>query len=150
MQLFLNFLIYRPNNCTSPPLMKKLACSVYLLLSYSLSHAQRHGGKRLYEETGLPSGEVVGNSLKYAIPLLLIGFIIAYFNLWSEEAQKSKTNDNLGCFGMIIMGAGLLFLLPLLAWIEFAAHSIILLFMALGVIGFVIALIYSAFNKKNK
>ena len=57
--------------------MKRLFLQIFLFLLPIICAAKPYGGgPRLYE-FGLPSGDEVGSSLLKAIPLLVIGFIIA-------------------------------------------------------------------------
>jgi len=129
--------------------MKNKILTLILLLFTTGLYAQRRYSERSYEVTGLPNGDEIGDSLIIAIPLLLVGFLIAYAFTWSKKDidKASNTSTSIGCFGMIIMAVGAFFLLPLLTWLEFIFISIWSIGIAIIVVGIIIYLIYSAFKK---
>lgn len=129
--------------------MKNRLLTLILLLSTTALSAQRRYSERSYEVIGLPDGDEIGDSLIIAIPLLLIGFLIAYAFMWSKKDtdKVSDTSTNIGCFGIIIMAVGAFFLLPLLAWVEFIFVSIWSIGIAIIVVGVILYLIYSALKK---
>jgi hypothetical protein len=108
--------------------------------------AKRYGNPHLYE-LGLPSGEEVGTSLLKAIPLLVIGFIIAYACMWSKK--DGEKTSSFGCVGVVIMAIGGIFLLPLLAYVELIFQSILGIVFLIGIVIAVCYGIYSLF-KSNK
>lgn len=126
--------------------MKKLFATMISILINIICFAQRGEIERTYEVIGLPNSKVITKSLKVAIPLLVIGFLIAYIFMWRKKdiSKVDNTSTNIGCFGVIIMAIGIVYLLPLLAWVEY-------IFVSMMTIGFIVALIYaiySAFRKK--
>lgn len=96
--------------------------------------AQRY--ERSYEVVGLADGDEIANSLAIGIPLLIVGFLIAWFTMWSksEEERQKEEGFGCGCFGVIIMGVGLIALLPLLTWVEFVVSSIVGVVIVIAVI----------------
>lgn len=129
--------------------MKNKILTLILFFFCTLIHAQRRYSERSYEVTGLPDGDEVGESLLIAIPLLLVGFLIAYGFMWSkkEPNKASDTSTNIGCFGVIIMAIGVFFLFPLLTWVEYIFVSIYSIGIVIVVVGVILYLIYSAFKK---
>ena len=127
----------------------KLLTLILLLFTTALSAQRRYPEKRSYEVIGLPDGDEIGESLMIAIPLLLIGFLIAYAFMWSKKDtdKVSDTSSNIGCFGIVIMAVGAFFLLPLLAWVEFIFVNIMSIGLAIVVVGVILYFIYSAFKK---
>ena len=130
--------------------MKKLIFAGSFMLFNIVSFAQRYSSERSYDIIGLPEGDEIGDSLKKAIPLLLIGFIIAYIFMWSKKAQSANnsSSQNIGCLGIIIMAIGAFFLLPLLAWVEYIFVNIATVGFAIFIVGIIIFIIYSALKKK--
>lgn len=88
---------------------------------------------------GLPQGSEVVIGLIVAFVILPLGYWII---------QNSKNNSYGGCLGMILMGTGMIALLPLLSWL----FSIIGLVVGVGFLIFIafiiIALVYNVLNKK--
>lgn len=72
--------------------MKKLFTTALTMLSSIICFAQRGGTERSYEVIGLADGDEIAESLKIAIPLLIVGFLIAYIFMWSKK-DTSKTDD---------------------------------------------------------
>lgn len=130
--------------------MKKIFTTALAIQISIISLAQRGGTERSYEVIGLADGDEIVESLKIAIPLLIVGFLIAYIFMWSKKDTSKSDNAsiNIGCFGITIMGVGAIFLLPLLVWVEFIFVNIITIGIAIFVVGVIIYFIYSAFTKK--
>jgi hypothetical protein len=128
--------------------MRKLLFGVLMLIPFEL-FAQRYPTKRSYEIIGLPDGSEIGDALKIAIPLLIIGFLITYIFMWRKKAQEEKENNSqyIGCLGVILMAVGAFFLIPLLAWVEAIFVSALGIVIALVVVAVIIGLIYSFFKK---
>ena len=113
-----------------PPVLMTTA----ILLVSNTCLAQRY--QRSFEVFGFPDGEQIGDSLKIAIPLLLIlAFVIAKGN------KGSKTKDTLGCIGWIILLVGIFFLFPLLIWVESIVASIWSILLILGIVVCIIEVI---------
>jgi len=110
----------------------------------------RGGTEPGYEVIGLHDGDTVVNYLKIALPLLIIGFLISYLSMWSKKdtSQISDTESKVGCLGMIIMGVGVFFLIPLLGWVELIGKSLMSLGFFLMIIIGLIYIVYSAITKK--
>lgn len=116
------------------------------MLTYCVnSYSQRYSSERTYDIIGLPGGNEIMDALKIGIPLLIVGFIIAYIFMWSksdEEKQKGE-GSTMGCIGVIIMGIGFLTLLPLWAWVEAVGVTLVSIVSVIGVI----FIIYEALKK---
>lgn len=100
--------------------MLKKICTLLLLIGVpTLGIAQRYT-ERSYEIIGLADGDEIADALMVGLPLLLVGFLIAYIFMWgkSDEEKQKGEGSTMGCIGTILMGAGFLCLIPLLAWIE--------------------------------
>lgn len=109
--------------------------------------AQRYS-ERSYDIAGLSEGQKVVDALIKGVPCLIIGFLLAYFFTWQyadKGTGKTEGSQSIGCLGMIIMGIGVLLLLPLLMWIEAIAVSIV----GVVIIIAVLYLIYHAITKKS-
>lgn len=119
---------------------KRLLLLFLTVLATASTYAQRgYDGSHLYD-FGLPDGKEVGDSLLKAIPLLIIGFIILYTTSKMESTY-------LGCLGTILMIIGGIFLLPLLAWVEYIFQSAL----SIGiVIAVVVGGIYAIVNWLKK
>lgn len=129
--------------------MKKILTTTLTMLTSIICLAQHVGTKRSYEVIGLADGDKIAESLKIAIPLLIVGFLIAYIFMWSKK-DTSKTDGastNIGCFGMIIMAVGAFFLLPLLSWAEYIFVNIMTIGFAIFIVGIIIYFIYTALTK---
>lgn len=127
----------------------KLFSIALILLNNPILFAKRRMD-RSYEIIGLPDGDEIGKSLTIAIPLLIIGFLIAYGFMWSKKDNEKVNNasTNIGCLGVIIMGIGFFFLLPLLAWFEFIFVSAYTIGLTIVILGVIIYVIYIVFKKK--
>lgn len=125
--------------------MKRLLLIINLIFISITSFAQRYDNTRLSDIFGLPNGEEIGENLIIAIPLLIIGFLIAYVTMWSKANQKKSNNESsyVGCGGIILMIIGFFFLLPLLAWIEVIGMVLVDIAIVIGII----ILIISFFKK---
>jgi len=132
-------------------LRSKIVIAFIAFLNSNIILSQRRYSEKGYEIVGLPDGDKIADSLIIGLPILLVGFLIAYFSMWSKEAQSKKeknTSSNIGCIGVIIMIIGLFFLLPILLWLEFIFSSIYALGIGLFVVIFIIYGIYQLLNKK--
>jgi len=129
--------------------MKRISVTIISLLSSVVSYSQRVYTERSYEVIGLPDGDEVGDSLKIAIPLLAIGLIIAFFYFSGRNAseKRDESSFNFGCVGIILIGIGVIFLLPLLAWVEYIFVNIMNIGIFIAVVVFIIFLIYSFFSR---
>lgn len=124
--------------------MKRLLLTINTIFISIIAFAQRFDNTRL-SDFGLPDKEKIGENLIIAIPLLIIGFLIAYITMWSKnEQEKSDSNfPVVGCGGIILMIIGFFFLLPLLAWVEVIGMLIVDIIIVIGII----ILIISFFKK---
>jgi len=122
-----------------------------MVVTSIVCYAQRRPSKRSFEVIGLPDGDKIADSLKIAIPLLIVGFLIAYIFMWSKKDKDKIDNvsTNIGCFGIIVMAVGAFFLLPLFAWFEFIFSSIMSIVIAIIVVGVIFFIIYSIFTNKK-
>ena len=106
----------------------------------SLCNAQTY--RRSYEVIGLPKSDIVVDSLMVGVPLLIIGFAIAWLFMW-KDANKGKSKEGfpvLGVIGLLIMGIGFVFLLPLLTWIEAIGAILVSIAILVGIVLFVCSL----------
>lgn len=126
----------------------KIVIAVITFLNSNIILSQRRYSEKGYEIVGLPDGDKVGDSLMIGLPILFIGFLIAYFSMWSKQAQSKEETSSIGCIGVIIMIIGLFFLLPILLWFEFIFSSIYALGIGLFIIIFIIYAVYQFLNKK--
>ena len=119
---------------------KRYILSLCNLILFSPLYAYEPRGRmRDFPNIGLPQGSEVGIGCIVALIVLPLGFIII---------RSSKDSSYGGCLGMILMGIGIIALLPLLAWL----FSIINLVVDIGFLAFIvlviIALVYNLLNKK--
>jgi hypothetical protein len=131
--------------------LKKQFLLLTSFIYYLQAHAQRRSSPRSFEVNGLPDADEVGKYLLIAIPFLLVGFIIAYISWWGKTEEKRNDNsssaNNFGCFGMVLIGIGVVCLVPLLAWVEFIFVSIWSVIFSVIVVVIFIVLIYSVLKK---
>lgn len=130
---------------------KKYLILLSLFICNQLLSQTGYDRGRLYD-FGLPDGKETGDSLVIAIPLLIIGFIICWFTMWSDPNRTTgdnKTKDYLGCGGCLIMVIGGFFLIPLLAWVEAIFSSALGILVVVGIAIAIITAIYNYFNKSN-
>lgn len=116
--------------------MKRNVSVAVLLCTFIQAYAQRYDNTRTYDIIGLPDGDEIMDALKIAIPLIVVGFLIAYIFMWgkSDEDKQKGEGSSMGCIGVIIMGIGFFCLLPLLAWVEAIAVSFVTIAALFGVI----------------
>lgn len=126
--------------------MKKVLLTIFILLITTFIFAQRS-----FEIMGLPDGDTIGESLRVAIPLIVIGFLIAYIFLWrkKEPNDVSTISSNIGCLGILAMAVGAFFLLPLFAWIEYIFVNIYILGLVIIAVGFLVYVIYYHITKNK-
>ena len=102
--------------------MKRLLFTSACLISSMLCVAQRYNDTRTYDIIGLPDGEEISDCLGKGMPFLLIGLVIFFVCIRrSKQAMKENKEDKgswWGCLGLILIGIGVIIMLPLLAWIE--------------------------------
>ena len=125
--------------------MKKLF-TIALVVTSSIGFAQLFGA---VDDNVLSDKEIPDalDSLKIAIPLLIVGFLIAYIFMWSKKdiSKEDNTSTNIGCFGVIIMGIGAIFLLPIISLTQDIINNIKTIGFA---IVFIAIIIISVFAKK--
>ena len=114
-----------------------LLMTAAMLLISNICLAHRY--QRSFEVFGFPNGEQIGDSLKIAVPLLLIGLFLVFIIAKGNEGNKTK--DTLGCIGWIILLIGVFFLFPLLIWVEGIVASIWGILLIIGIIACVIGAI---------
>jgi hypothetical protein len=119
---------------------KRYILSLCDMTLFSPLYAYEPRGRiRDFPNIGLPQGSEVGIGFIVALIVLPLGFMII---------RSSKDSSYGGCLGMILMGIGIIALLPLLAWL----FSIINLVVGIGFLAFIvlaiIALVYKLLNKK--
>ncbi len=96
---------------------------------------QRYFRRLSFELWGIPSAEKVFGSLLIAVLLLVIGF-----NLLTKT-------ESFGWLGFFMMLGGLVFMLPLMTWLEFAAASIITISTLLGGAAVLVLGVYLLFRR---
>ena len=118
--------------------MKRLLFTSVCLTSSMLCTAQRYYDTRTYDIIGLPDGEEISDCLGKGIPFLLIGLVIFFICIQrSKQAMKENKEDKgswWGCLSLILIGIGVIIMLPLLAWIEAITVSLISIVTIVGVI----------------
>lgn len=125
--------------------MKYFVTLISLFLSTPIL-AQRYDNTRTYDIIGLADGDEIMDALAIGIPLIIVGFLIAWFTMWgkSEEEKQKDSGNNIGCIGVLIIIIGLFALLPLLTWIEAIITSIV----SIGIIIGLICLIFMWIKEK--
>ncbi len=122
--------------------MKKFFLLLFCQFFPILLFAKRFGGPKSYQLGTLPSGEEVGKSLLFAIPLLIIGFLIARAG---DPKKISILGFGSGCLMMIV---GAFLLIPLLVYVELVFDSVLGIIFLIAVPILVIYAIYSWLKKK--
>ncbi|MCK0114660.1 hypothetical protein [Gelidibacter sp. F63206] len=122
------------------------------ILSFFSSFSQSRSSKRTFEFFDISDGNGILDSLITGGPIFLVGFLIAYSVWWSktdkEKRDLTNSQNNWGCFGVILIFIGLFFLLPLIALLEFLFVSIWSIIWGIIIIGAIIIGINSLINKK--
>lgn len=107
-------------------------------------YPQRYRSERSYDIIGLADGDEIIEALQLGIPLLIIGFLIAYFSMWRKQSEKGST---IGCIGIIIIGLGFIVLLPLWTWVEAIGVTLVNVVIGIGIIFAIIYYIYETMKK---
>ena len=128
--------------------VEKTALIALTVLMNTVCFAQRRI-ERSFEVLGLPDGDEITSSLKIAIPLIIVGLLIAYIFMWSRKEDTDNPSTYIGCLGIVIVVVGLFFLLPLLAWVEYIFTSILSIGIAIVVVVVIIYIIYSVLTSKK-
>ena len=118
--------------------MKGNAISLMLFFAGISLTGQPH---HTYEITGVASGEEIVESLKIAIPLILIGLFIAWLFMWRHQ-DSNDGSTGIGCLGILIMGAGFFCLIPLFSWLEFGFGVIITILGGIAIIYYLIKALF--------
>lgn len=118
-------------------LMKRffaIFCSIFFNI---LCSAQRSDGTRSYDVVGLPKAEKIIGCIEKGSPFLIIGLIMLYICIKSTKRatrENRKEKDSWwGCLSLILIGVGVIIMLPLFAWIEFVVASIISIVAVVGI-----------------
>ncbi len=121
---------------------------IFIILIICLSSCFQTG--RTYDIFGLPNKSEVWDSLKIALPFLVGGFIISYLSIWKKRgnSELSSSTMGIGCFGMILICVGGIFVIPLWSWVEYFFVSAALIWAVLVLIGFLVFAIYSKIKDK--
>lgn len=128
--------------------MKKLFSTFILILLNVFCYAQRGWDEPVSSYHDLADSDEIIETLKIALPLLIIGFSLAYFFLWrSNTKDVSQSGRNIGCFGIILLVIGVIISYPLFQWFRYLFVNGFLIVIALFIIGFVIYHIFSWLNK---
>lgn len=131
--------------------MKKLiSILAHLIACPLLCFSQRYSQERIYDIVGVADGDEVLESLKLGIPLLAVGFLIAYFSMWRKPDKETQNSSGtaIGCIGLIIMAVGFFMLIPLWTWVEAIGMTLISVAFGLAIIFAIIYFIYNSFKKK--
>lgn len=114
--------------------------SFYGLFVFTQLYAYEPRG-RLYDipDIGLPSGNEVVTGLIIAVITIPIGYLIL---------SNSKNSTLGGLIGVVFIGAGIVSLLPILAWLCSVIGVLVGIGFLLFAIIIVIGLIYNLINKK--
>lgn len=100
--------------------MKKIISTI-IFSCFKFCYARRGSSERAIDLLGIAKQDEVVKSLKISIILILIGLIVIYFTVWNKKDVDKIDNLNLtfGYQGKIMVGIGLIFLIPLWTWIEY-------------------------------
>ncbi len=125
---------------------KWIVTAIASLFGIIAANAQRYSDDRLYDIVGLADSDEIANALTKGIPLILIGFLIAYFTMWrkNNENKENKNNEGSywGCFGALLIGIGFLVLIPLWTWIEAIATSVVSMISILAIVVAIVIFIH--------
>lgn len=112
-------------------------------------YPQRYRSERSYDIIGLADGDEIIEALQLGIPLLVIGFLIAYFSMWrkTNKEKQSEKGSTIGCIGIIIIGIGFIVLLPLWAWVEAIGVTLVSVVIGLGIVFAIVYYIYETMKK---
>lgn len=120
--------------------MKYIATFISLYLSIP-ALAQRYDNTRTYDIIGLADGDEISDCLGKGMPFLLIGLLILLICIYrSKQAVKEKGEDKgswWGCLSLILIGVGIIIMLPLLAWIEAIVVSVISILAIVAIVYFI-------------
>lgn len=74
--------------------MKRRINIFIFLLAYCINcYSQRYSPERTYDIIGLPDGNKIMDALKIGIPLLIVGFIIAYTFMWGKSNEEKRKGE---------------------------------------------------------
>lgn len=124
--------------------MKKLLVIIFLLFPVIAVNAHYDYGRydRNQPDLGLPEGNSVLIGLLIGIVAIVIGQILV------RNGDNSKENNPAGCIGVILHFVGFIGHVPLLMWICAIGQAVLSIVIVIGVILFIIGLIYYLFSKK--
>lgn len=100
-------------------------------------HAQRYDRTRTYDVIGLPNGEEVWDCICKAFPFILLGLTIIGLQLYGQKHTAENSEDKgswWGCLGFVLIGVGVIMMLPLLAWVEAFFVSVVSAFGFIGLL----------------
>lgn len=135
------------------PYYKLLSQKVLIVISnffvVSDCVAQRYRSERSYDIVGLADSDEILEALQLGIPLIIVGFLIAYFSMWrkTEKEKASESGSTIGCIGTIIIGIGFLVLIPLWTWIEVIGITLVNVVLCISIILAILYYIYEVFKK---
>ncbi len=109
--------------------MKRILSLFCTTFFNTLCQAQRYTRTRTYDVVGLADGEEISDCIEKGLPFLIIGLITLYICIKnSKQATKENREEKgswWGCLSLVLIGIGIIIMLPLLAWIEAVTVSII-------------------------
>lgn len=131
--------------------IKRLIIQLILLL-FPFSAFAQHPGPRSFEVTGLPDGKEVMETLPaglgyIALGIILIAIIVRRGNQ-NDNSMDSPVEKGLfgcGCLSLII---GVVYLVPLLTWIEYGFVSVVCIIAIISVVIIAINWIINQFKGK--
>lgn len=125
-------------------LSKGILTIFFIFFSVLECIAQRYYLGRSYEIVGLADEYEVLEALQLGIPLIFVGFIIAYFTMWRKrkEENKNKKVGNVGCLGVLLMGIGFFVLIPLWTWVEAAVGYLFSIIFVLAIVSVIVIIIF--------
>ena len=100
-------------------------------------HAQRYDRTRTYDVIGLPNGEEVWDCICKAFPFILLGLTIIGLQLYGQKHTAENSEDKgswWGCLVFVLIGVGVIMMLPLLAWVEAFFVSVVSAFGFIGLL----------------
>ena len=118
-----------------------------MLIANIEAFAQVHT-ERTYEIIGLQNGDKILEALKTGIPIIFVGIVVMYLSTLGNKNSQNTIGNSFGCIGILIVVLGAFFLLPLLAWIEYAIVNFIVLAIILIIICIIIYWLYNSITKK--
>lgn len=85
------------------------------------------------------------NFLLAGIPLIIVGYLVAYNFVWKYKLPPSNTSKKIGYFGVMILAVGLLLVIPF--FVTYIKPIIVIVSIVGMIIGIVMLTIYLKNNR---